>query len=51
MVAIMWFVLGGLFGGLLTLTYIKVKQMEAMERMITRLTKDLLKHGGDNDDN
>jgi hypothetical protein len=47
----MWFVLGGLFGGLLTLTYIKMKQMEAMEQMIARMTKDFLKHGGDKDGN
>ncbi|CAB4142530.1 hypothetical protein UFOVP451_26 [uncultured Caudovirales phage] len=51
MVNVLWFVLGGLFGSVLTVAYIRSQQLKAMHEMITRMTKDLIKNGGNNDGN
>lgn len=51
MTSVLWFVLGSLFGSMATIAYIKSQQLKAMHEMITRMTKDMLKHGGEKDGN
>jgi hypothetical protein len=45
MTTVLWFVLGGIFGSLATVTYFSNRQMKNMERMIARITKTLMERG------
>ena len=50
MVDLMWFILGGLFGSVATIAYIRSQQLKMMHQMIARMTKNMMEEG-DNDGN